>query len=191
MAKRLSPEEWRACRLKRETTGASFPALADEFGVSHQAIQKRAKAEGWSDGTDGNLLSNRIAREKVATAKLKAAKLQVAGEVAEKDAACNFANERIDAIVAEAEEKAGVIMQHQADWKIHRESYAVDSDAELLRQGKLAAEMLKLRQDGERKAYGLDVEVQATAESAAAAAAAATVALQDFKEAAQALKDEV
>ena len=51
--------------------------------------------------------------------------------------------------------------------------------------------MLKLRQDGERKAYGLDVEVQATAESAAAAAAAATVALQDFKEAAQALKDEV
>lgn len=191
MAKRLTPEEWRACRLKRETTGASFPALADEFGVSHQAIQKRAKAEGWSDGTDGNLLSNRIAREKVATAKLKAAKLQVAGEVAEEGAGCNFANERIDAIVAEAEEKAGVIMQHQADWKTHRETYAVDSDTELLRQGKLAAEMLKLRQDGERKAYGLDVEVQPTAESAAAAAAAATVALQDFKVAAQALKDEV
>ncbi len=47
--KRLSENEWKLIQLERETKGTSFPVLAKTFGVSHQAIQKRAKAEGWGN----------------------------------------------------------------------------------------------------------------------------------------------
>jgi hypothetical protein len=43
---RLDASQWESVRAEREA-GASFPELAARFGVSHQAIQKRAKAEGW------------------------------------------------------------------------------------------------------------------------------------------------
>jgi len=45
---RLTATQWREARALREAGGASFPALAKRFGCSHQAIQKRAKAEKWA-----------------------------------------------------------------------------------------------------------------------------------------------
>ena len=44
---RLSADQWETIRAEREA-GASFPELADKYGVSHQAIQKRAKRDGWT-----------------------------------------------------------------------------------------------------------------------------------------------
>ena len=47
---RLADDQWAEIRLRREM-GESFPALAKAFGVSNQAIKKRAVKEGWGDGT--------------------------------------------------------------------------------------------------------------------------------------------
>lgn len=45
---RLTADTWETVRAEREA-GASFPELAAKFGVSHQAIQKRATPEGQTD----------------------------------------------------------------------------------------------------------------------------------------------
>ncbi len=62
---RLTADQWETVRAEREA-GASFPELAARWGVSHQAIQKRAKAEGWGDGRD----VGEIVRRKAASAEV-------------------------------------------------------------------------------------------------------------------------
>ena len=138
---RLTQDQWESVRAEREA-GASFPELSDRFGVSHQAIQKRAKAEGWGDGHD---LGDSI-RRKVAA--------KVAGVVA----GCN-PKKKAEAIDSAADRGAKIIARHQADWDAHHEKFTVKSVAENFDTGKSAkicAEMLAIRQKAERSAYGLD-----------------------------------
>jgi hypothetical protein len=136
---RLSRETWADVRAEREA-GASFPELAAKYGVSHQAIQKRAKAEGWGDGTDVAEVIRRKVAEKVARV--------VAGANPQK---------RAEAIDAEAEKRAAVVRMHQAEWDDHRARFgSVPEDFEAGKLAKISAEMLRIRQDGERKAWGLD-----------------------------------
>lgn len=152
---RLSPEQWEEVRAKREA-GASFPALGAEFGISHQAIQKRAKAEGWGDGQD----------VKVAIVKKVAEK--VAGVVA----GCN-PKKKAEAIDAEAGKAAAVVTRHREEWpkardmaekarETHANAAGMDDKRvafEDLKAAKIHAETLKIIQDGERKAWNLDVPV--------------------------------
>jgi hypothetical protein len=136
---RLSKETWSDIRAEREA-GASFPELAAKYGVSHQAIQKRAKAEGWSDGTDVAEVIRRKVAEKVARV--------VAGSNPQK---------RSESIDAAAEKSASVVRMHQAEWEDHRARFgSVPEDFESGKLAKISAEMLRIRQDGERKAWGLD-----------------------------------
>jgi hypothetical protein len=136
---RLTKDTWADVRAEREA-GASFPELAAKYGVSHQAIQKRAKEEGWGDGTDVAAVVRRKVAEKVASV--------VAG--------CN-PQKRAEAIDAAAEKGASVIRMHQAEWEDHRARFgSVPEDFELGKLAKISAEMLRIRQDGERKAWGLD-----------------------------------
>lgn len=136
---RLSADQWATIRAEREA-GASFPELADKYGVSHQAIQKRAKAEGWGDGTD---VADTI-RRKVAE--------KVAGVVA----ACNQ-KKKAEAIDAAAERGAEVVRRHQAEWEDHRARFgSVPDSFEDGKLAKISAEMLRIRQEGERRAWGLD-----------------------------------
>lgn len=136
---RLSADQWETIRAEREA-GASFPELADKYGVSHQAIQKRAKAEGWGDGAD---VAGAI-RRKVAE--------KVAGVVA----ACNQ-KKKAEAIDAAAERGAEVVRRHQAEWEDHRARFgSVPADFEDGKLAKISAEMLRIRQEGERRAWGLD-----------------------------------
>jgi hypothetical protein len=136
---RLSKETWADIRAEREA-GATFPELAAKYGVSHQAIQKRAKAGGWGDGTDVAEVIRRKVAEKVARV--------VAGANPEK---------RAEAIDAAAEKSASVVRTHQAEWEDHRARFgSVPEDFELGKLAKISAEMLRIRQDGERKAWGLD-----------------------------------
>jgi hypothetical protein len=147
---RLSKEEWQAIRVEREANSTPFRELAAKYGVSDVAIVKRSKAEGWSDGSDGNALANRLAREKAA--------------------GISVTIERQKSIVVAADKKAEVLASQQADWALHRELYQVGPDetsdgvnAKRLQAGKLAAEMLKLRHEGERKAHNIsDVDVAET-----------------------------
>jgi hypothetical protein len=136
---RLSKETWADIRAEREA-GATFPELAAKYGVSHQAIQKRAKAGGWGDGTDVAEVIRRKVAEKVARV--------VAGANPEK---------RAEAIDAAAEKSASVVRTHQAEWEAHRERFgSAPGDFESGKLAKISAEMLRIRQDGERKAWGLD-----------------------------------
>jgi hypothetical protein len=136
---RLSKETWSDIRAEREA-GASFPELAAKYGVSHQAIQKRSKSEGWSDGTDVAEVIRRKVAEKVARV--------VAGSNPQK---------RAESIDAAAEKSASVVRMHQAEWEDHRARFgSVPEDFESGKLAKISAEMLRIRQDGERKAWGLD-----------------------------------
>jgi hypothetical protein len=140
---KLTRDQWADVRAEREATGASFPELAAKWGVSHQAIQKRAKAEGWADGQDvGDTIRKKVAEK-------------VAGLVA----GCN-PKMKADAIDAAAERGAAVLSQHQNEWAEHRDRFgSVPDDFEQGKLAKISAEMLKIRQSGERLAHGLDEAV--------------------------------
>lgn len=136
---RLAAEQWAEIRARREA-GESFPSLANAFGVSHQAIQKRALKEGWGDGTDVGAAVRRKVAEKVAGV--------VAG--------CNPA-QAAALIDRAAEIGAEIIAKHQQDWVDHREFFgSVSQDFDAGRHAKINAEALKILQEGERKAYNLE-----------------------------------
>lgn len=137
---RLTDDQWAEIRAKREGTGVSFKKLADEYGVSDAAIVKRASSEGWSDGSDGNAEANRRAFEKVSGI------VSAANQKA-----------RLESIETAADIKADVIKAQQADWSLHRETFGPTTMEEFdrLKCAKISAEMLKIRHEGERKAYGI------------------------------------
>ena len=136
---RLSKDTWADIRAEREA-GASFLDLAAKYGVSHTAIIKRAKAEGWSDGKDVAEIIRRRVAEKVSG-------VVTAGNPVKRAAA----------IDAAANRSAEVVRRHQAEWEDHRARFgSVPDDFDLGKLAKISAEMLRIRQDGERKAWGLD-----------------------------------
>lgn len=138
---RLTADTWASIRAEREA-GASFPELAKKYGISHQAIQKRAKEEGWSDGRD---VADTI-RRKVAE--------KVAGVVAP----CN-PKKLAEAIDAAADRTAAVVERHRQEWNEHRARFgSAPASFEDGKLAKISAEMLRLRQDGERRAWGLDAD---------------------------------
>lgn len=144
---RLTIDDWQSIRAKREA-GASFPSLAKEFGISHQAIQGRAKRENWGDGSDVEAVLRRKVAEKVAGL--------VATDNPIKKAA---------AIDAEADKKVEVVQRHRKEWvqvatlrqeALQGRSTDPDNAYRKARLAKITAEMTKIQQEGERKAWGLD-----------------------------------
>lgn len=108
--------------------------------MSKTAIIKRSKAEGWSDGEDVAALIRRKVTEKVSGV--------VTAENPKKRAA---------AIDAAADRSAEVVRRHQAEWEDHRTRFgSVPADFGDGKLAKISAEMLKIRQEGERRAWGLD-----------------------------------
>ncbi|SES64130.1 hypothetical protein SAMN05216200_1033 [Oceanicella actignis] len=126
--------------------GASFGELAARYSVSKSAIVKRAKAECWGDGTDVQAEVRRRAVAKVtATFTVDPKK-------------------KHEAIEAAAENAADLIARQRKDWEEHRLKYGqLPTDFEIAKQAKISAEMLMIRQKGERLAWGLD-DTQQSAE---------------------------
>lgn len=155
---RLTADQWESVRAEREA-GASFPELAAKYGVSHQAIQKRAKAENWGDGSDvGESIRRKVAEK-------------VAGVVA----SCS-PQKKAAAIDAEAERAVEVLRRHReetnavrerlyAGLKAHKAAEA-KADKQLafedLKAAKIASETIINIHKAERVAWGLD-ERQAAA----------------------------
>jgi hypothetical protein len=136
---RLSRETWADIRAEREA-GESFDALAKRFGVSKTAIIKRSKLEGWGNGEDVAEIIRRKVTEKVT------------GVVTDGDL-----KKRVASIEAAAEKGASVLRTHQAEWEAHRQRFgSAPEDFELGKLAKISAEMLRIRQEGERRAWGLD-----------------------------------
>lgn len=137
---RLTADQWAEIRAEREATGTSFRDLAIKYDISDVAIMKRARKEGWGDGADVGATIRRKVSEKVSGI--------VSG-----------ANQKRKAEILDqaAERGAQLIRQHQQDWEAHRLVFgAVPTDFESGKHAKISAEMLKIRHDGERSAYGLN-----------------------------------
>lgn len=136
---RLTRDQWETVRAEREA-GAVFTDLAARFGVSHTAIIKRAKAEGWGDGKDVEEAIRRKVSEKVSGV--------VSTETPKKKA---------EAIDAAADRVVEVIARHQQEWADHREQFgSVPADFGEGKHAKISAEVLKIRQEGERRAWNIE-----------------------------------
>ena len=135
---KLTLDAWQELRAAHEI-GTSFTDLARRFGVSRQAIQKRAKTEGWQ--VDQAAVSEVLARVAV----------KIATDPAKKDAA----------IEAASDQAAEGILLHRAEWRGHRGLFPLKDLAENFEKGKAAkisAEMIGIRQRHERQAWNLDAD---------------------------------
>lgn len=139
---RLTEVQWEDIRAEREATGASFRVLGRKYGISDVSILNRSKKEGWGDGSDVGELVRRKATEKVSGV--------VSGANSKKKAA---------AINSAADEIAKVIERHRAEWVEHAALYLspdIKANFDMGKSAKINAEMLTLRQKGERAAWGLE-----------------------------------
>lgn len=147
VVKRLTADQWESARAMREI-GTSYEDVAKKFGVTRQAIMKRAKAEGWKDDEDVAAIVRRKTAEKVAG-------VVTVGDPQKKAAA----------IDAAADETAAVVRRHRQEWmqvvKLRQEALAIREhdhreSFERSKLAKITAEMTAIQQAGERKAWGLD-----------------------------------
>lgn len=134
----VSRHDWETIRAEYEA-GASQSALARRYGLSRAAIQKHIKAEGWMREVAETI--NRLTEAKVAGV--------VAG--------CNF-QKKAEALDRAAEARADVVRRHRAEWEQHKaimDEALKNSDFERAKLAKITAETIKIRQDGERRAWGI------------------------------------
>lgn len=130
--------DWETIRAEYEA-GASQSALAKRHGVSRKAIQKHITAEGWAQDISGTL--DRLTEAKVVGV--------VAGCDPKKKAA---------ALDRAADAKAAVIMRHKEEWEQHQQlirAAVENGNFDAAKLAKITAETIKIRQEGERKAWGI------------------------------------
>lgn len=130
--------DWEQIRAEYEA-GATQSQLSRDHGVSRRAIQKRIQSEGWAQDISGTL--DRLTEAKVA------------GVVAGCDP-----KKKAQALDAAADRKAAVIARHKQEWEDHARwvQQALDAgDFEAAKLAKITAETIKIRQEGERKAWGI------------------------------------
>lgn len=143
---RLTSDQWQEARQAWEADPTlTFEGLAERLGLSRQAVSKKAKGENWTKV--GAL--RKVAEKAQLQADCKVA--QVAGATAKNAEQATF-----DASV---EIRADVIDRHRSDWAEHRKLFTlkdIKDKFEAGKQAKISAEMLMIRQRGERAAYGLE-----------------------------------
>ena len=131
--------DWEGIRAAYEA-GASMGELSRAHGVSKAAISKRARSGGWVRDTSG-------AVQRLATAKVNG----IVNAVNPK--------KKAEAVERAADALAAVIQRHKSEWERHWrivEEALESGDFEAAKLAKITAETLRLRQDGERRAWGLD-----------------------------------
>ena len=137
---RLTMDQWEEARAMREA-GASLTEVAQKMGIDRAAVSRRAKREGWGDGTDaGDAIRRQV------TAKTHGI---VTCDPAKKAAAISAAADKVVKIVA----------RHRDDWETHHTTFDVPGiakDFNLGKSAKISAEMLAIRQKAERVAWGLE-----------------------------------
>lgn len=143
---RLTSDQWQDARQAWEADPTlTFEGLAEKLGLSRQAVSKKAKGDNWSKV--GAL------RKVAERAQLKADRkvAQVAGATPKSAEDATFE--------ASVEIRADVIDRHRSDWAEHRKLFRlqdIKAKFEAGKQAKISAEMLLIRQKGERAAYGLE-----------------------------------
>lgn len=137
MAKRTR-YDWESIRAEYEA-GTSQSDLSRRYGVSRKSIQKHIMAEGWMQDVSGAV--NRMTEAKVA------------GVVAGCDP-----KKKAEALDRAADAKAAVIQRHKAEWDKHQaliDDALSEGSFDKAKLAKITAETIKIRQEGERKAWGI------------------------------------
>lgn len=156
---RLTADSWAKFRALWEADPTmSQRDLAELAGVSQVAVQKRIKKEGWQKVSDQGDLARR-AYDKADKAAIKGgdALPVVQGAAAEHPDAVTAPSGVAAATAVEL--RAKVIERHRKEWDGARNNVykaIQNADFEKAKLGKITAEALKIIQDGERKAWGLD-----------------------------------
>jgi hypothetical protein len=154
MAKRPSADAWTAARLRWEADPTeTFESIAKWMGeqgspVSRVAASKRAAKEAWARPT--NLAQINEQAQLQADAKVSPKPSEVSDETLKKTAE-----------QAAVQVRAAVLELQREDWKLHRESFTLESvvgNFEKGKEAKISAEMLAIRHRGEREAYGMEVK---------------------------------
>lgn len=136
--------DWETIRAEYEA-GASQSDLSRRHKVSRGAIQKHIMAEGWAQDVTGTV--NRMAEAKVAGV--------VAG--------CH-PKKKAEALSRAADAKAAVMVRHKEEWERHQaliDEALAAGDFDKAKLAKITAETLKIRQEGERRAWGIVDRVEA------------------------------
>lgn len=148
MSKRQPKEAWEQARIRWESDPVcSHTDIAAPLGVSRAAVQKRAANERWTRPQSLREISRKAQLQ--ADAKV-AGHSEVAGKVAGETHPVSQQ--------ASVDIRAAVLETHRADWQEHRALFKtpdMKDDVAIGRAGKVAAEVITLRQRGERAAYGL------------------------------------
>lgn len=140
--------DWEKIRAEYEV-GATQSELARTYGCCRSAIQKRIEKEGWMQDITASV--NRLTEAKVA------------GVVAGCDP-----QKKAEALDKAAQKKADVIAKHKQEWAKHQkwiDEALANGDFNAAKLAKITAETIRIRQDGERRAWGIvDTDVRAQAE---------------------------
>lgn len=148
---RPTKQDWLEARQRWEAdVPMTMGQVAESMGVSVAAVSKTAKAHGWVKS--GSLPSiNRAAQVKADAAEVDG---QVNASTAKKPLAAS--------VEASTELRAKLIQAHRAEWRRHASLYSLEgikADFNEGKSAKITAEMLSIRQKGERVAWGMDTEV--------------------------------
>lgn len=157
---RVPAEKWKEARIKWEADASvSYSAVAEELGVSHVAVLGMAKRQNWVKA--GQLASvNRAAQ-------LRADAVAVTEEITKvTDQAADLTSPSVKTPLPASVElatdlRSKLIQSHRAEWRKHAALYPLDAikvDFDVGKSAKISAEMLSIRQKGERAAWGLDNE---------------------------------
>jgi predicted transcriptional regulator len=142
---RPTKDAWEAARHKWEADPSeTFESVSQTLGVSRPAVSKRASAEGWERVQS---LHQIIEKAHLQADKVTAKLSEVTGVSAK------------TTVETAIDIRAQLLDTHRADWTEHRSLFTLDSileDFDNGKKAKISAEMLTLRQKGERAAYGLD-----------------------------------
>lgn len=150
---RLTADQWIEARQKWEADPSlTFEALAEQLGLTRQAVSKKANANGWAKvGALRQVVEKAQFKADAKVAQVASEAGQVAGATTKKDQRATFE--------ASVEIRADVIDRHRSDWAEHRKNFKISEikdDFENGKKAKISAEMLLIRQKGERAAYGLE-----------------------------------
>jgi hypothetical protein len=128
--------DWEKIRAEYEV-GATQSELARTYGCCRSAIQKRIEKEGWMQDITASV--NRLTEAKVA------------GVVAGCDP-----QKKAEALDKAAQKKADVIAKHKQEWAKHQkwiDEALGNGDFNAAKLAKITAETIRIRQDGERRAW--------------------------------------
>jgi hypothetical protein len=162
---RLNKAQWADVRAAWESDpreSLSWLIFEMRLPVSHEAVRKRAKQEGWVKTENLKVIVEKAQRKADSRELEKVGKVGKVGRKVGK----KLDDPTLPMALATGEERADLLADtietHRKEWQEHRAAFALSSMTEgdeawnKARCAKTAAEAIRIRQEGERKAWGLD-----------------------------------